>query len=580
VSPYRAPGVHITAVDAERIAETTLEYGWYAPMARRMVSFEDLRFEDPAHSESTRRSLHAWEPIDPLLLVSTEPPSAALEGAAAYAHSWIEWTPDPLEPELGTAGRRAVRLAFLAATHPSDRIADAAAELEVALAGAIDPSDGTLATLDAITGLLSLLRRSDDVTSHPVDAATVRSWLAVHLDAAFTSDGVHRSQAPGIQQQAIDRLAMLIDARIVSDPELTEVRNRAEHALAWFITPDGTPANFGATPSHAVSSAYDPIPSGVRHLPDRISEPTLLYASSRGRYGTRPEVTRLVLREGGFFVVKEPWPARALEDTPLVHLQARTGPPVGGTGIDAGLAFTWHDAGRKLIVEPGPAPAGESDSVSRYADEPDAHNRIVRSGPENAQPHLAIDSTASGALSGGLQRWGVMEGAYFCDSYESTAGLGHRRSLLYEPGAWLIVADVIDAPPDETMGPRFHLADDLGIRHDTAGFTWLDGPRPIGWAVSLSHHEAMTPQRGVDRPRASGWWSPDGERMVPNWVFGWDAVGPTTFVTLLALDRYPTVEQRQGAWFGWRTSGYQARVAVTEWGIVDIDIRQTADQGT
>ena len=181
-------------------------------------------------------------------------------------------------------------------------------------------------------------------------------------------------------------------------------------------------------------------------------------------------------------------------------------------------------------------------------------------------------------MGGGLQRWGVMEGRYFFDSYDATPDLLHRRSIMYEPGSWLVIADVVDVGDGRPVGPRFHLAETLDLLATQNRFTVLDDTRPIAWAASLAGHPAIAAARGRMEPGILGWHSPDAIWMVPNWSFGWETEGPGTFVTLLCVDERPAVDERRGAWYGWHTSRYQARVAVTEWGIVDIDIRPTGEE--
>jgi hypothetical protein len=171
-----------------------------------------------------------------------------------------------------------------------------------------------------------------------------------------------------------------------------------------------------------------------------------------------------------------------------------------------------------------------------------------------------------------------MEGHYFCDSYEATEEIRHRRSIMFEPNSWLLVADVVDPVGRRSVGPRFHIAGDLGVVAMGERFTIVEQTEPIAWAVPLAPHIATAPQRGATEPNPHGWWSPDGVRMMPNWVFGWDAVGPSVFVTLLCLGERPEVAEPQGSWFGWHTARYRARVAVTEWGIVDIDMQRTIAQ--
>ena len=566
---FRVPGVSLTPADAQRIANTTAEYGWYSPIDRIMVPIApSVAWANPEFGPSTIQALHEWEPLDALLTAhANAPESTELDAAVAFAHDWLDLALQPSDPGIGIAGRRAIRLGYLANAAGDDRLEAAAVALEDALLKQIDPTDVSMDTTDAIVGALIL------------ETEGAEGLLVAHLGAVFTDDGIHRSQAPGDQQRVIDRLTMVLDAEYTTAVEVIEVRQRAEHALAWFIAPDGIPANFGNSPSTPISSAYDPKPSGLRFLSDRIADPALLHAASGGRFGKHPDVNRKIFHDGGFMVIKEPWPSRAEDAPPASHLVMRTGPPAGGTGVDAGLAVTLHEHGRSLIVEPGPGPPGSTHPAADYADHAEAHNRVV------VGPLLADDDAPATApprqsapLAGGLQRWGLMEGHYFCDSYESTGDMHHRRSVMYEPGSWLLIADVTDPIGRRSVGPRFHAAPRLDVIAADNRFTMVDELRPVAWAVALGGQPAVAPQRGLLEPRPSGWWSPDGSRMMPNWVFGWDDDGPSTFVTLFAVDERPAVDQPQGAWFGWHTARYQARVAVTEWGIVDIDIQRTHEE--
>lgn len=573
--PFIVPGVGFTEQDARRIAETTLEYGWYSPEDRRMVAIDGaIGWDDPGAGAATRLSLHSWEPLDALLAAhSLDGDAAFLDAAHRYARAWLASGTDTSGPDLGTAGRRALRLAYLAGATEDPGLVTAAADHATTLSAGIDPTAVDLATTDAIVGVAALV---DRLTSIGADRRSidVDELLDTHLDAVFTRDGIHRSQSPGTQRAVLERLLVLIDGGLVSPEVIGEWRTRAEHALAWFVTPDGSLANFGDTQSDRVSGAFDPSPSGVRFLPDRIADATYLHAASAGRFGRAPDAHRKVFHEGGFMAIKEPWPTRTSESA-TSHLVVRTGPPAGGAGADIGLALTWHDAGRALIVEPGPPTEPGTHPADGYALRPEAHNRVVI-GPEVASTDL---TSVPVALTGGLQRWGLLEGHYFCDSYEEAGDLRHRRSLLFEPGSWLIVADVIDTAVGRSVGPRFHAAEDLGLLQSGRGFTLLSGPDPMGWAQPLDAMSAPLAARGEIEPVPAGWWSPDGVRMVPNWSFGWEAEGPATFVTLLAIDARPEPDPPAGPWFGWHTTTYRARVAVTEWGIVDIDIQRTEEEG-
>jgi len=568
---FAVPGAFFTEPDARRIADAALEYGWYSPIDRQMVRIAGgSPWGDEAYGPATRRALHAWEPLDPLLTTHSFQPqqSGYLMAAATYGARWLALELPASQPSLGIAGKRAIRLAYLADSTRADNLLESARE-HITVLMRVDPSDVSIETTDAIVGAVTLIGRLGTALGvGAADTAAAAALLDTHLTASFTSDGIHRSQAPGIQREVTESLAMLIDAHHVTHAAVGEVRRRAERALAWFVAPDGHLANFGATTDEPISAAYDPVPSGVRFLPERIADSALLHAASAGRHGAAPLSNR-GFPEGGFVVIKEHWPGHEDDQGSDSHLVMRTGPAAGAPSIDAGLGFTWFDRGRRLIVEPGPIPTDSDHPAAEYAQRPDAHNQVVVGAALGADAARNVPGQQQPTAP---QRWGMLNGHYVSEAHELIGGAHHRRSVLYQPGSWLLIADTVDASHDQPVAVRFHAAEDLGIIAAPDRFTMLDATRPVMWAVELGAQRATGAWRGEYEPVPNGWWSPDGIRMVPNWVFGWDATGPTTFVTLLGIDHRPEALERDTDWFGWQTARYRARVAVTESGIADVEM--------
>jgi len=601
--PYLRPGSRPHSEDAPRLAEATVEYGWFRPADRTMVDLKPpVRWHDPSVRLAARRSMHTWEALDPLLAVhSSGGEDRFLDVAATFAADWLAHGARYAPDDPATTGARAYRLAYLtqalaatgaelgtraaavadttdaepgtddgAATHPSrppeapidliSRLRGTAVETATALDAWVRAGQGGII---AIAGLLALARRLDDVEELAALAPGAADALVRFTTDAFTQDGVVRSQAPEEQREILLVVAALVDSGLADRETLQEFRVGAEDALGWFVMPDGRLANFGPTPERRVSSAYGPRPNGLRALPHLIAGPALLHAASVGRYGARPPKTSICLREGGYYVVKEPWPSRQ-EGTAAAYLAMHTGRPGTATGRDGDLAIVWYDAGRRLLVEPGPgvvdAEVDNDRRRSAWLRTPAAHNTVE-----------LVGSSFEGA-TGTPGRWGTIGEAHWAEANLASDKASLHRTVVLHPGRWLLVLDAIHAPGAEAVRQWFHAPDDLGMLPDPPRFTLLDADRPVAWVVPLLAAEALSARRGVADPEPAGWWSPREGTLVPNWAFGYEASGPSpTVATLLSVRGRPRPLPRDGVWYRWQLGDDTVRVAVTEWGVVQVE---------
>jgi hypothetical protein len=623
--PYLRPGSRPPPEDAPRLAEATVEHGWFRPADRTMVDLNPpVQWHDPSVRPAARRSMHTWEALDALLAAhSSGGEDGFLEVAAAFAADWFMHGAQDAPDDPATFGERAYRLAYLTqalAAHsdlgaraaavaadpeghrPTGNGPDAAAD-DTPDADTTDAEPGTddgaatprtrppedpidlisrlhgaavetATALDAwvrtgqggiiaIAGLLALARRLDDVEELAVLAPGAADALVRFTTDAFTPDGVVRSQVPEEQRRILLVVAALVDSGLADRETLQEFRVGAEDALGWFVMPDGRLANFGRTPEHRVSSAYGQHPNGVRALPHLIAGPALLHAASAGRYGARPPKTSTSLREGGFYVVKEPWPSRQ-EGTAAAYLAMHTGRPGTATGRDGDLAIVWYDAGRRLLVEPGPgvveADAGDDRRRSAWLRTPAAHNAVE-----------LVGSSFEGA-TGTPGRWGTISEAHWAEATLEGAEASLHRTVVLLPGSWLLLVDTVHAPNAESIRQWFHAPDDLGMLADPPRFTLLDADRPVAWVVPLLPADPLSPRRGVADPEPAGWWSPREGTLVPNWAFGYEAPGPSpTMATLLSVAGRPQPIARDGVWYAWQAGDSTIRVAVTDWGVVQVE---------
>jgi hypothetical protein len=264
-----------------------------------------------------------------------------------------------------------------------------------------------------------------------------------------------------------------------------------------------------------------------------------------------------VFDEGGFAVIKLPWPNQLRGTDVPSHLVMRTDRARAAAG-NHGPVITWHDRGLRLLVEPGASLDHSDHPAARYAQQADAHNTVFVSG------------TSSSTRTGEVVNFGSHRNRFHIRARTALDTGTHDRTVVLDPGRWLLVLDRVDGVGDRDVGVRFHIGDELDLMASRRGFTLLAGTEPVAWAVPLEAASPTVAERGRLEPQPAGWWSPDGLRMVPNWVFGWDARGSTTFATVISLDGQPTPDRADAPWIGWHTDRYRVRVAVTEWGISDV----------
>ena len=173
--PYAVPGTFPTREETERMVENTLEFGWYSPSERRSIALSgDEAWYQAELDRHTASAFHSWEPIDVFLFAHSFDPDATLDHAITFAREWLALELAATAPDLGAAGRRALRLAYLAqATGDEDWLAKAR-ELGEALESQIDPTDISLATTDAAVGIATLTQRLEAV-GYPTNGLGARA---------------------------------------------------------------------------------------------------------------------------------------------------------------------------------------------------------------------------------------------------------------------------------------------------------------------------------------------------------------------------------------------------------------------
>lgn len=335
-------------------------------------------------------------------------------------------------------------------------------------------------------GLAGLARALPELPG--ADAA--RTYAAAEFGrivaSQFTADGVHTENSPFYHGYALQAIATVTDTGWLDVPaDATARLARAWDNLRWFVRPDGLYAAIGD--SHGGPSRMQ------RDRLRSLGQPVPAGAFAAGGYA----VVRATGADGpasdGYLFLTAAYHSRAHK-----HRDA--------------LSFEWIDRGGPVLVDAG-VYGTNRDARRDYALSTRAHNTVevdggdVDRGPPRAPALL------------GTARCGALH-ALAAEVEHPELAVRHRRILLYQPGAWLLVHDELAADRDRTFTAWFHPAPSAAPSlHDLVGGA------------------AVTRARGETVPRLQGWVTTAYGQLGPA-----DAIGFTrsarqvTFATLALLD--------------------------------------------
>jgi hypothetical protein len=506
---------------------------------------------------SQRLALHSWEPLAALLAsydCTANRPS--LERAVELAASWLERFPfvggDSSFAWYDSAvGMRSYRLGYMLDVIARDPFFDDEL-VERFLSGLVVHAE-TLASeerfahhsnhgLYQIMGQLAIARRFPDVPEAAAAASQADGRLEELLAAHFTSEGVHREHSPAYHQMVLVPLSALQRSGLVRTERLDALQERAEEALAWFITPASRYATFGDTTRR---------PVGVLNV-DSVRNPQLAFALTCGRDGAPPHTVTRAFPESGYVVFRDRWPT-GTEDFADCSYLAQTCAFHSRVHKHADdLSFVWYDRGSDILTDPGRfGYVGRTDPASELAAEGFWYSDPRRIYVESTRSHNAVEVDGRSTPRRGvapygsaLTGWGETDEVRYSEARLSHhGGVNHIRMLLFLPGSWVIVIDrLVDGTgKSHDLMQRFHLAPELEL--DQAGAnaaTTVTAQLPAGdrvHALALLPQDLVAPVRGVAEPQMLGWISPRDGALEPQWTFGWSATGVSsfTFASLLCF---------------------------------------------
>lgn len=556
VAPFHAWRLRRPTAATIREADNDLNNGWVREADRAVIDLAAPHpWDEVGVTAIAREETHAWSMVDALLV------AYSATGSWPYLETAVELAEDWIDRGAGTEGSWHPR-ATVGRSHRLGYIVHAAAVVDALDMTRWRPlarlAERHAARLEKITdGLDGMLAR---VAGRSL---TVRLGSAFDLietlpDAviAAVADACDRNGVPASPSTA-DHLAVVTALAAIdqddAEIDLTELRRPAEDALAWLITTDGHPANFGATALEPVNGLWRGGDVAVQELLEPFVSQALCHALSAGSTGAAPTVDTKILEGPELLIIKPTWPVRPEETGPYVAADRATGD------------FVWHDAGRPLLVAPGTTAAALSGgSAVRVMS---AADWLATGAGSNA---LSIEPKFD--ATGWTSRVGTLNEASFVDIAIEGSDVRIRRTVVVGPGRWLLVVDWLAGGSPRTATQQFLLGPDLAAIEEADRYLVVGGDEPVMWAAPLHGAPERTGVHTGGRESNRGpWWAPRPGRVAPANQIGWSATGSHALLaSLFSLNGPPQVEAA-GEWsFAFSVDGFTTRIALGEGGLTDL----------
>lgn len=591
------PYEQITNLDpakAIRLADESIASGW----TRR--EYPTINLHDPIPWNIEDPELRSWsfyiqslDMTDALLAAySASGQEKYLVPALKIGFSWAESHPktrsdvSPLAWYDMAVGLRAYRLGYLhQAAHLAGLLNSAQYEI---LASALDDhcaelsDDGKLAFHNnhgyfQVAGQLALGRRFRESSS--AMAALFQQGcqrMRRMLNQQFALDGVHREHSPDYHRMVADTLLGLVRAGLVEGPELLGRTEAIEDALAWFVTPQGTIANFGDSDNrHMVYSA--------EAASRKWTTPLMRAVASDGAGGGEWPKGLRKFPESGYAVVRCPdhnAPDVIRRDSYLAQTAAfhsRTHKHCDD------LSFIWHERGQPLLVDSGRyGYIGKTEMGSDLWQQGFWYSDPMRIYMESTRAHNTLEFDGLNALRKGAKPYGSAlvqaceRGGVYCieTRCKQHGSIWHDRLLLLSPGQWLLVFDVYadNLKQGHDVKQWFHLAPGHKAQPVSGGYdAELEGGGALSVRSLLGEVETGEVIAGREQEPIQGWWSDKERSAVPADAFAFRQQGQVNgvFATLFSLAGSATVDAAvnrsnvtgRKAQLAWRDAGGHHSVA-------------------
>lgn len=343
-------------------------------------------------------------------------------------------------------------------------------------------------TFDTVVGLRALAEVLPEADRPAILAFVGKTFIRL-IKGQYTPGGLHKENSPGYHSLVTTtKLPQLMAARWFDEyVDLAALKQRADAVQRWFRTPENRLLVFGDTDGH---------PAGPPS-PDAPTETGLF-------------------NKGGYVIQRDRHSAD--ETSPpdaYFALMASALSPVHKHNDD--LSYIWYD-GCEIVGEAGKY-AYKTSAMRNYVMSACAHNTVECDG-RNPWPLLSEPYPAYGnAVRFVQERDGFTLIA--ARVAHTRLGIAHARTILYRPGGFVLVADVMDDLEDladgesasHTLTQWTHFASAIKLKRKRKGAhafaADLPDGRRLAVAVASDQPGALAEViRGQSEPRLQGWTSP------------------------------------------------------------------------
>lgn len=443
--------------NARRILKTGWSVGKSVPVRVGRDSI-DWTISDPK-SRSWACALHCWNMLDvPLAAYSETGEDHFLTPCLEVALEWAELHQNTRSVSEFSwydmaVGMRAYRLAYLIDAANNKRLLNRS-QLRLLWRCMLKHARHLVAEKNItyqnnhgyyqIAGQLALGRRFASVSkelseAHRLGLNRLHRILALH----FTEEGVHKEHSPDYHRMVYETLKGLLDAGLVTDPELTERALKIEQVLAWFVYPDGILVNFGDSPSRDMRRP-------VEEARTKWRTPEMQFVASSGQAGAFFDSPVGSFLRSGYWIIRVDSKDASLGESQASYL-AHAAAFHSRTHKHADdLNFVWFDQGVPILTDAGRyGYIGKTKKLSKlwldgfwYSDE----NRIYC---ESTRAHNTLEFDGRNFKRRGvkpfgsaIESFGESSGVYFCWSRcKEFDSIVYDRFLIFKPGCWLWVVD-------------------------------------------------------------------------------------------------------------------------------------------
>ena len=471
-------------------------------------------------SRSIRYKIQAWGGLDAVLHYdSLEGDESMFKKAFSHIMDWINFfilgeNEDDFSWYDMAVGQRASKLAYtirraIENDESMEHIAAMIVCAEIHLRELMD--EGKIAMhsnhgLFQMAGLLTLgkslpfLKNSSSASNFAI--VNIKSMLENH----FSEDFLHKEHSPMYHIFMTNYLSILLDSGFMSDSrEFVELAQGAITAASWFAQPNGMILPFGDTPNIPIVERTN---FQLNKYRNRACAPIGLKTFEQGGLVVHSHYSD---SKGpiGYLAFNGAFHSRQHKHADDFNIQLFAN---GEIILTDPATFTYqYDLPERMYIESTRAHnCLEIDGLNYSRFRKDAYGSAIQS-VEQLGDFILIDAE--------VKRQRLVSGLVPNNKIKMDDGvkisLLHRRKIIYVPGEFLVVLDLISSQKSHNYKQWFQFNPDLKISLDGVEASLFDkDDKPIAKVVSLSPLNGKVElYSGVTMPGLQGWISADGHSL-------------------------------------------------------------------